>query len=358
MNIISWNCRGLGNLRAVLALHNLVKTQGPKILFLMETKLDVRRMELVRITLRFQHCFTVPSLGRCGGLALLWNDEVGLTIQNYSINHIDAHVRSQGELQWRFTGFYGHPVAHRRRESWALLDKLHSMDAVSWLLMGDFNEILSSDERLGESAGSQRNMYEFGEVLNRCGLVDLGYRGYPFTWKNCREAGANVQKRLDRAVAFVSWMSMFTLCTIDHVPTSYSDHVPILLHTDLGSNFSRHKCRPRKFEEKWAIHPECEKIIHNVWDQANPIGSPMFAVCEKIKQCHESLYRWYKGMSSEFHLKIQNKTMSLSNLIAGNHLGVNAEAITAIKQEINQLLLSEELHWRQRSRMVWLEVGD
>ena len=94
MNIISWNCRGLGNLRAVLALHNLVKTQGPKILFLMETKLDVRRMELVRITLHFQHCFTVPSLGRSGGLALLWNDEVDLTIQNYSINHIDAHVLS------------------------------------------------------------------------------------------------------------------------------------------------------------------------------------------------------------------------------------------------------------------------
>ncbi|GMY05404.1 pentatricopeptide repeat-containing protein At1g08070, chloroplastic-like [Fagus crenata] len=123
-----------------------------------------------------------------------------------------------------------------------------------------------------------------------------GYRGYPFTWENCRKAGANIQKRLDRAVASVSWMSMFTLCTIDHVPTSYSDHVPILLHTDLGSNFSRHKRRPRKFEEKWAIHPECEKIIQEVWDQANPIGSPMFAVCEKIKQCRESLYRWYKGM--------------------------------------------------------------
>ena len=27
MNIISWNCRGLGNHRAVLALHNLVKSQ-------------------------------------------------------------------------------------------------------------------------------------------------------------------------------------------------------------------------------------------------------------------------------------------------------------------------------------------
>ena len=194
-------------------------------------------------------------------------------------------MRSQGELRWQFTGFYGHLVAYRRRESWALLDKLHSLTDLPWLLMGDFNEILSSDERLGELVGSQRNMYEFGEVLNKCGLVDLGYRGYPFTWENCRDAEANVQKRLDRAVTSVAWMSLFTLCTIDHLPTSYSDHVPILLRTDLGSSSSRPKRRPHKFEEKWSIHPECEKIIQEVWDQANLISSPMYAVCEKIKQC-------------------------------------------------------------------------
>ena len=74
MNILSWNCRGLGNLEVVLVLHNLVKSQGPIVLFLMETKLNVRRMELLRVKLRFKYCFSIPSLGRSGGLALLWND--------------------------------------------------------------------------------------------------------------------------------------------------------------------------------------------------------------------------------------------------------------------------------------------
>jgi hypothetical protein len=354
MNMISWNCRGLGNLRAVLALHNLVKSQGPKILFLMETKLDVREMEFIRIKLRFKFCFTVPSLGRSGGLALLWTDDVQLTILNYSINHIDAQVCLQGALPWRFTGFYGNSITHRRRESWALLDKLDSMMTLPWLLMGDFSEILSSDERSGESVSSQRPMFEFGEVL----LVDLGYRGYPFTWDNGRDAEAFIQKRLDRAVASVSWMTMFPLCTLDHIQSSYSDHVPILLHTELGSNQVCKRRRPRKFEEKWSIHPECEKIIQRVWDQVNPVGSPMYVVCEKIKQCREELFRWYKGISSEFQEKIRGKTIYLSNLVAGNSMGVNNDVIVAIKQEINHLLLSEELHWRQRSRMVWLEAGD
>ena len=358
MNIISWNCRGLGNLRAVLALHNLVKSQGPKILFLMETKLDVHEMELIRIKLQFKYCFIVPSLGRSGGLALLWMDDVQLTILNYSINHIDAQVCLQGALLWRFTGFYGNPITHRCRESWALLEKQDSRMTLPWLLMGDFNEILSSDERSGESVSSQRSMFEFGEVLNRCSLVDLGYRGYPFTWDNGRDAEAYIQKRPDRAVASISWMTMFPLCTLDHLQSPYFDHVPILLHTDLGKNQVCKRRRPRKFEEKWSIHLECEKIIKRVWDQVNQVGSPMYVVCKKIKQCREELFRWYKSISSKFQEKIRGKTIHLSNLVAGNSRGVNNDAIGATKQEINHLLLSEELHWRQQSRMVWLEVGD
>uniref|UniRef100_A0A2N9GPG8 Reverse transcriptase domain-containing protein n=1 Tax=Fagus sylvatica TaxID=28930 RepID=A0A2N9GPG8_FAGSY len=38
--------------------------------------------------------------------------------------------------------------------------------------------------------------------------------------------------------------------------------------------------------------------------------------------------------------------------------GQNNSAIASLKAEINKLLLSEELHWRQRSRMTWLAAGD
>jgi hypothetical protein len=84
----------------------------------------------------------------------------------------------------------------------------------------------------------------------------------------------------------------------------------------------------------------------------------MYVVCEKIKQFREELFRWYKSISSEFQEKICGKTIYLANLVAGNSMGVNNDVIVATKQEINHLLLSEELHWRQRSRMVWLEAGD
>ena len=47
MILMSWNCRGLRNPEAVCALHLMVKTKGPQVLFLMETKLDAGRIEKI-----------------------------------------------------------------------------------------------------------------------------------------------------------------------------------------------------------------------------------------------------------------------------------------------------------------------
>uniref|UniRef100_A0A2N9HU09 Reverse transcriptase domain-containing protein n=1 Tax=Fagus sylvatica TaxID=28930 RepID=A0A2N9HU09_FAGSY len=343
---------------AVLVLHNLVKSEGPTVLFLMETKLDVRGMESIRVKLGFKFCFSVPCLGRSGGLALLWNDPAQVTIQNFSQNHVDSHVQLAEGAKWRFTGFYGHPEGHRKWESWVLLDKLHSLDNTPWLCMGDFNEILSISERSGEVLGSTRRMQDFSDVVNRCGLVDLGFRGIPFTWENRRDGEALIQKRLDRALANAAWLDCFNLCSVSHVVCSYSDHVPLLLHMDTSTRHCQPKRRPRKFEEKWSLHPECEAIIQDVWSREEAIGSPMFILCEKIKHCREALYRWYKDVSGEFQNKIKVHTASLTSLISSNFAGQNNSAIASLKAEINKLLLSEELHWRQRSRMTWLAAGD
>ncbi|KAK5786432.1 hypothetical protein PVK06_041068 [Gossypium arboreum] len=45
----------------------------------------------------------VTHLGLSGGLALLWNSTVHVTISSFSQNHIDAHVQLDEGLQWRLT---------------------------------------------------------------------------------------------------------------------------------------------------------------------------------------------------------------------------------------------------------------
>lgn len=50
----------------------------------------------------------MDSVGRSGGLALMWKEDCDLIIQNYSRRHTNAIVKSSAEgMEWKLTGFYG-----------------------------------------------------------------------------------------------------------------------------------------------------------------------------------------------------------------------------------------------------------
>ncbi|KAM7258105.1 hypothetical protein ACFE04_013846 [Oxalis oulophora] len=71
--------------------------------------------------------------------------------------HIDVVV---GE-SWRCTGFYGNPVASLRKHSWLHLQNLKSASNLPWLVGGDFNEILSNEEKWGGRLKPKRQMESF-----------------------------------------------------------------------------------------------------------------------------------------------------------------------------------------------------
>jgi hypothetical protein len=358
MNLLSWNCQGLGNPKAVPALHNMVKMKGPKVLFLLETKLDTVRMEGVRVKLGFENVFSVPSLGRSGGLALLWQNEAEIVIQNFSQHHIDAHVESQQVKCWRLTGFYGRPEHHRHKESWALLKHLSTMDSAPWLCLGDFNELLALHEKRGGNARSLRQILEFQDAVNACNFVDLGYRGASYTWNNNRDDEANIQGRLDRALATSTLLDWFPQYSVTHCPRSVSDHLAMVVLTKTQPGVQRRKKWIKRFEEKWATHPACEEIIRSSWNQQVDVGSPMFQLCQKLSRCRKALVDWSRTVFGALALQVQHKMEALESLHEDNYGGQHNPQIRALQDEINMLLHQDELHWRQRSRETWLEAGD
>jgi exonuclease III len=150
MNLLSWNCRGLGNPQAVRDLCQVTKEKKPTILFLMETKCHRNKMESVRVKLGFDCLFVVDSVGRSGGLALLWKDPELVEIQNYSRRHINAIVKDRAVAQlWKFTGFYGHPDWTKRHESWALLNHLRILFRCPGYVLVISTKSLSSQKNRG-----------------------------------------------------------------------------------------------------------------------------------------------------------------------------------------------------------------
>ncbi|MCI06146.1 hypothetical protein A2U01_0027202, partial [Trifolium medium] len=52
-----------------------------------------------------------------------------------------------------------------------------------WLLAGDFNDIMSQDEKQGGALVNFRRCRLFQERVNDCKLLDLGAVGSKFTWR-------------------------------------------------------------------------------------------------------------------------------------------------------------------------------
>ncbi|KAG8661769.1 hypothetical protein MANES_01G039212v8 [Manihot esculenta] len=120
MIVLCWNCPGLGNPRTVNALKDLITSYKPDILFLMETKALSYRMEFFGSFLHFDGCFSVNRQELREGLSLMWKSHVSVSVVGFSSNFIDSVV-SEGNVQWRFTSYYGFSESQRRRQSWNLI---------------------------------------------------------------------------------------------------------------------------------------------------------------------------------------------------------------------------------------------
>jgi hypothetical protein len=132
----------------------------------METKCKKTKLEYLRVKLGYVGLFVVDAVGHSGGLALFWGDDVQLEIQNFSRRHINSIIkRADCDNFWKLTSFYGHPDWTKRHESWALLCHLQHFQSIPWLVIRDFNEIVSQNEKYGTVMTREFQMVAFREVL-------------------------------------------------------------------------------------------------------------------------------------------------------------------------------------------------
>lgn len=72
MSCLNWNCRGLGNQQIEDELITLVSNKDPKMVFLMETKVEKSTIERIGRKMQLTNIFVVPQINIGEGLALLW----------------------------------------------------------------------------------------------------------------------------------------------------------------------------------------------------------------------------------------------------------------------------------------------
>ncbi|KAL6208610.1 hypothetical protein ACLB2K_019559 [Fragaria x ananassa] len=115
------------------------------------------------------------------GLALLWDDSIRVSVRDVNFFYIDVDVTDLEDVQWRFTGFNGHPDTGKRHQSWDLLRSLCRKDRDRWVVVGDFNEILGLGEMSGGQIRDVDQITAFRTCLTDSNLDDMGAVGGQFT---------------------------------------------------------------------------------------------------------------------------------------------------------------------------------
>ena len=210
MIYLSWNCRGLGQARAVQVLSELVKTHRPMVVFSFETLVNSNKIESLRVKLGFQNALAVDRLGRGGGVAVLWKDMEKCRVMSFSNHHIDLEIEDEAWGKWCLTGFYGMPERNHRRDSWNLLRSLHFRSSLPWCVIRDMNDLLEESDKKGNVEHPAWLFRGFRDVVFDCGLIDVPLEGYPFTWERGKGTPTWVKEKLDRCLDSDAWLNLFS----------------------------------------------------------------------------------------------------------------------------------------------------
>ena len=139
--------------------------------------------------------------------------------------------------------------------------------------------------------------------------MDLGFKGFPFTWSKHFRDGFSVWERLDRAVASHDWFVDFPGTRVTHVNNTTSDHK--LLWIELADLDFQQKKKVFRFEEVWLLDKGCGETVENVW-LATFEGAEDTRVIRKIEACGAELTSWSRNNFKNIRRELEKKRKELA----------------------------------------------
>lgn len=359
MKILVWNCRGARRQGVVDAARALFQRFNPDLVILMETRTSVDGAVETIDQLMFHDQIIISAEGYAGGMWLLWNsNQVTLSQQRMSNRMVHAMISFNHAAQpFMLSAVYNYPQPHLQNQVWDELLQFSSNVTANWLVVGDFNCILNLNEKKGGGKIRLKKILGFRDCIAKCGLIDLGYAGHPFTWNNRRYGKDFICERLDRALANEGWCNYFPNSKVFHLTTSISDHSPILINTNEHSNRS-----PRlfRYEIAWSLEASFRKIVEESWKTQNMHNTDKYFY-DVYNIFRRKTIMWKKSVFGNLNQKIEdiNKKLehTLYQLETNYSENIHKEFLN-LEKEHQLLLKQKELYWKQRARITWLKEGD
>ena len=321
---------------------------------LLETKLSSSRVTgMHRLRLRHWKYFTNADASSTARIVVFWNPAtVYVELIESSAQALHLFVSSLiSQYSFMISFVYGFNTISVRRALWGDLRRWNS--SCPWMILRDFNSVLSSTDKHNGGAVSLYETSDFCDCCSDLGLHDVNFTGSHFSWTN-----GSVWSKLDRVLVNPSWPSLQRLTRVHFGnPGAFTDHSPAEVRLD---PFVQGK-RNFKFLNMWASHDRFFEVVSSHW--FSPVyGTPMFILCRRLKLLKghlKELNRLHYSHISERVLRLESELEHHQTVLQqdmDNQLLLAQDR--SLRAKLSAIKLAEKQFFSQKIKCNFLKHGD
>ncbi|XP_026399009.1 uncharacterized protein LOC113294849 [Papaver somniferum] len=223
---------------------------------------------------------------------------------------------------------------------------------------GDFNTILSIDEKRGGRSPISTGTKDFQDCVDFCGLLQDPKNGLDFSCYNGRAGKKRILCNLDRALYNLKWLDKFNGWHYKVGNRGISDHSPLL---GFDAIIPRALSPPFRFQKMWLNYPNFLQVIWNSWNE-EIYGNPTYVFMNKLKRLKKFLKVWnwevfgdVKDTLKKAEEKVLEETLKSdsdpTNINLLNNLVTARGLCDMAANNYNTFL-------RDKERISWIQDGD
>ncbi|KAJ6983820.1 hypothetical protein NC653_026591 [Populus alba x Populus x berolinensis] len=268
-------------------------------------------------------------------------------------------TQTNSSLPIRLTFIYGHNTPAERQILWNYIVHESSLNSgLPWLVLGDFNAIMSAGDRVGGDVHWPSYQNDFSSCINHFELLQVPFTGLQYSWHNGQIGSNTIQKKLDWVFGNSCLFSTWPATNAIFQPRSISDHSAIILSPQRPN---QHRHNSFKFLNIWADRGDFLDIVASSW-QLPSTGNPMYQLTTKLRRLKTVLRQLHLHHTSSITHRVAKAKTNWE--AAQFYLDQHPTSSTAQSTEREmvaqymQLCKDEESYFKQKSRVQWLQLGD